>query len=184
MAITSLSPLLALINDKGFVTNCNVAFTKSFRTQPGHMLQKDFHSLIRIKIKRNSFIPCEQTITFAYCPAILRRRPLQIFLNHLKGSKLIPGGLWLLQATPASNHNARRLFPQFGDLSSREREICHLVREGSKNREIAIKLCISPHTVNQHFKSIHRKFGTHSRPELVYVLNQLPKESCIENFKW
>jgi DNA-binding NarL/FixJ family response regulator len=40
--------------------------------------------------------------------------------------------------------------PNFGDLTSREREVLKLIAEGYRTKEIAVYLCISPKTVEKH----------------------------------
>lgn len=57
-------------------------------------------------------------------------------------------------------------------LSPREIEVCTFIRDGFPNKDIAERLFISPHTVNQHLKKIHKKLGTHTRSQLVSLLNQ------------
>jgi DNA-binding NarL/FixJ family response regulator len=51
---------------------------------------------------------------------------------------------------------------EFG-LSRRELEVVLLLSKGLKNNEIAKKLFISPHTVDNHLKSIYRKMGVTNR---------------------
>lgn len=58
---------------------------------------------------------------------------------------------------------------QFGEaaLTDREGAIACLIAAGLTNREVARELCISHHTVAQHVATMLRRFGAHSRCELV-----------------
>jgi DNA-binding NarL/FixJ family response regulator len=58
-------------------------------------------------------------------------------------------------------------------LTPREDEICSLVAEGLKNREIAKSLNLSEHTVKNHLFRIFERLGISSRAELIlYLLGQ------------
>lgn len=57
-------------------------------------------------------------------------------------------------------------------LSERETEITTLIAEGMTNKEIAVKLFLSPHTVNTHRKNIMKKLGVNSASGVImYAVN-------------
>lgn len=55
-------------------------------------------------------------------------------------------------------------------LSAREKQVGALICGGLTNRQIAARLVISPETVKTHVRHILRKFGIHSRRELLAQL--------------
>jgi len=57
-------------------------------------------------------------------------------------------------------------------LTSREREVLRLAADGQRGKEIGAELGIAEATVKNHFKRIHRKLGTHSRAEAIYIATQ------------
>jgi DNA-binding CsgD family transcriptional regulator len=59
------------------------------------------------------------------------------------------------------------LLCQAWGLSPREQALLELVIAGQDTGQIAQRLCISPHTVQDHLKAIFNKVGLHSRRELV-----------------
>jgi DNA-binding NarL/FixJ family response regulator len=65
-----------------------------------------------------------------------------------------------LGAEPAG----KRARPGHGmGLTAREAEVVALVRRGFANKEIAMRLAISTHTVKSHIRSAMKKAGTHTR---------------------
>jgi len=55
-------------------------------------------------------------------------------------------------------------------LSSRERQVLHLLGQGYRPRSIAAELHVSPETVRNHLKAMFKKTGTHSQEELTALL--------------
>jgi len=54
-------------------------------------------------------------------------------------------------------------------LTPRETEVLALVGEGLSNHQIADRLCISPHTVQNHLCSLYAKLGVDSRVKLARI---------------
>ena len=52
-------------------------------------------------------------------------------------------------------------------LTSREREVLHLLVEGKSNKEIAVSLSLSPYTVETHRRNLQEKLNLHSFAELI-----------------
>jgi DNA-binding NarL/FixJ family response regulator len=62
----------------------------------------------------------------------------------------------------------RKKYPSMKNLTTREKEIIHLVTDGMKSSEIADFLSISVKTVNKHRSNIISKLGIRSCSELVH----------------
>lgn len=63
--------------------------------------------------------------------------------------------------------------PLIEDLTGREREVLGLMAEGLSNKNIALRLEISEHTVKFHVNAILRKLGAQSRTEAVVRATRL-----------
>lgn len=58
--------------------------------------------------------------------------------------------------------------PEFDHkLSAAEMPVMRMWYEGRDEREIADRLCLSPHTIHNHIRHAYRRTGTHSRSEFV-----------------
>src|SRR5207244_2440152 len=78
-------------------------------------------------------------------------------------------GLALLAASDSlqSSDGAHAPLDTDGTLTPREREILTLLGEGLVNREIAVRLGISEHTVKTHLAAIYEKLEASNRAEAV-----------------
>ena len=86
----------------------------------------------------------------------------------LHGASLVGGGRARVAVIVEPAHPARitpLLMSAYG-LTEREQEVTRLVLQGDSTAEIAGRLCISPHTVQEHLKRIFEKTGVRSRREL------------------
>jgi DNA-binding CsgD family transcriptional regulator len=87
----------------------------------------------------------------------------------LHGAALVAGGAPRVAVIVEPAHPARiapLLMAAYG-LTEREQEVTRLVLSGDSTAEIAERLFLSPHTVQQHLKRIFEKTGVRSRRELV-----------------
>lgn len=76
--------------------------------------------------------------------------------------------LFMQLRNPEDTKKEGKQFKKF-DMAPREMEVLHELMLGLPIFNIADKLCISSHTVNQHLRSIYRKFGVHSRSMAVHT---------------
>ena len=63
--------------------------------------------------------------------------------------------------------------PSEARLSEREREVLREISSGATNKEIAVRLHLSPHTVKEHTSTIYRKLGVRNRAEAVQRAQRL-----------
>jgi DNA-binding CsgD family transcriptional regulator len=87
----------------------------------------------------------------------------------LHGAALVADGARRVAVIVEPAHPARispLLMSAYG-LTQREQEVTRLVLQGESTAEIAERLVVSPHTVQQHLKRIFEKTGVRSRRDLV-----------------
>jgi DNA-binding CsgD family transcriptional regulator len=87
----------------------------------------------------------------------------------LHGAALVADGTRRVAVIVEPAHPARispLLMSAYG-LTQREQEVTRLVLQGESTTEIAERLVVSPHTVQQHLKRIFEKTGVRSRRDLV-----------------
>jgi DNA-binding CsgD family transcriptional regulator len=87
----------------------------------------------------------------------------------LHGACLVDGGSRRIAVIVEPAHPAR-IYPLLEaayQLTARERDVTRLVLQGASTTQIAEQLFLSPHTVQQHLKSIFDKTGVRSRRDLV-----------------
>ena len=87
----------------------------------------------------------------------------------LHGAALVGDGARRVAVIVEPAHPARisSLLMAAYQLTEREQDVTRLVLRGDSTTRIADRLCISPHTVQQHLKSVFEKTGVRSRRELV-----------------
>jgi len=87
----------------------------------------------------------------------------------LHGASLVAGGARRVAVIVEAAHPARitpLLMAAYG-LTEREQDVTRHVLAGDSTMRIADRLCVSPHTVQEHLKSVFEKTGVRSRRELV-----------------
>jgi DNA-binding CsgD family transcriptional regulator len=87
----------------------------------------------------------------------------------LHGAPLVSDGRRRIAVIVEPAHPARiapLLMAAYG-MTEREQEVTRLVLQGDSTAQIADRLSVSPHTVQEHLKSIFEKTGVRSRRELV-----------------
>ncbi len=87
----------------------------------------------------------------------------------LHGAALLSGADRRVAVIVEPAHPARitSLLMAAYELTERERDVTQMVLQGASTSDIATEMLISPHTVQQHLKSIFDKTGVRSRRDLI-----------------
>ncbi|HET6856215.1 MAG TPA: helix-turn-helix transcriptional regulator, partial [Streptomyces sp.] len=102
----------------------------------------------------------------------LTRAPTAVGWLSLQAQPLegtMPGAV-VATLQPARATDLLPALAQWYGISVRERTVIEQALEGQAVKQIARRLALSPHTVNDHFKAIYRKTGVTSREELIACL--------------
>lgn len=178
--LNSLSQLLAT---RGITVRCYPTaegFLESFGTEPLDCVISDIrmpgmsglelHSELR---KRDASVPMI-LITghgdIAMAVSAIKDGAFDFIEKPFDTGRLVESiGLAVEQGMRARvEHNERaRLQAQMSELSPRQREVMWLVAEGLSNKEIAIKLGISPRTVENYRAWVMEKMGARNLADLI-----------------
>ncbi|NMD48019.1 MAG: helix-turn-helix transcriptional regulator [Propionibacterium sp.] len=85
----------------------------------------------------------------------------------LKAARLEPAGSIAVSLEPSTPSERLDLFARSHALSARERELLAILAGGADTRQVAGRMFLSEHTVQDHLKSIFTKTGTHNRRTLL-----------------
>lgn len=95
-------------------------------------------------------------------------RPTSFGLRSMKERVEQAGGTFALTSKPGMGTTVKASFPlptRAIVLTSREREVLHLLVEGASNRVIADRLSVSIETVKSHMRHIMQKLGVKDRTQ-------------------
>lgn len=88
-------------------------------------------------------------------------------VNAIHEGLMVTNPLWVEQLSSANPPGSVESNDMVEPLTTRELEILQLLAQGLTNKQIALKLGISSHTVKFHVSSIFGKLGTNNRTETV-----------------
>jgi len=71
---------------------------------------------------------------------------------------------------PATTDQLLPAIAAWHDLTPRQRDVLHLLLQGHPVKQIARRLGLSPHTIEDYLKALYRKTGTNSHQELIATL--------------
>ena len=80
------------------------------------------------------------------------------------------GGRVAVVLQPATTDQLLPAIAAWHDLTPRQVDVLHLLLQGYLIKQIARRLGLSPHTIEDHLKTLYRKTGTNSHQELIAAL--------------
>jgi len=80
------------------------------------------------------------------------------------------GGRVAVVLQPATTDQLLPAIAAWYDLTPRQRDVLHLLLQGHPVKQIARRLGLSPHTIEDYLKALYRKTGTNSHQELIATL--------------
>jgi DNA-binding NarL/FixJ family response regulator len=86
--------------------------------------------------------------------------------NIIRAVKMVASGTPVCAASAASQPTVERTRTPGYQLSGREEQVLLLIAHGITHEQIAIRLGISPHTVDTYVKRIRSKLGVGNKAEL------------------
>jgi DNA-binding CsgD family transcriptional regulator len=101
----------------------------------------------------------------------LANGPLLVQCKPIEDADQVIGALMRIRSTLTPKEGGDDLVDsRWRDMSPAEQAVAEQVAGGLTNREVAVNLFISPHTVDYHLGQIFRKFGLQSRVELARIV--------------
>ncbi|WP_459801983.1 helix-turn-helix transcriptional regulator [Herbidospora sp. RD11066] len=107
------------------------------------------------------------------------RAPLRAAAESFDALGAVPWAERALRELRASGERIRRRNDARDRLTAQELQIAQLVADGFTNRDIGLRLFVSPRTVSTHLARIFPKLGITSRGELSRLMNARPGEYTI-----
>ena len=89
------------------------------------------------------------------------------FWVTLRASRVSPSDLIAVTIEPTSPDHRLDVYARANGLSARERELVTILAQGADTAEAASSMHLSPHTVQDHLKSVFAKTGTRHRRVLL-----------------
>lgn len=163
---------VALISTDWLLIYCNDAFTKLSPTFNCKSLSPDLIKRLKQEVARLMHSSLEANfmeVAFYH----IEKRTYRITLTQINTASLNEW-YWLLRMERNVDGYAKMIcILQKATLTSREIEVCVLIRNGFDTQTIADRLCISYNTVRSHLRKIHISLQVKSRSQLIAHLNQL-----------